>query len=108
MCKNTNLSKTEWGFVVRCKSCGYYHVAFGTTVLKFTEESFIEFTFLTERYLLEYADACNKMSKMISIETDSKNIGLIYSYNELERLCNLLKEAREVLKREKLFSFSLN
>lgn len=108
MCKNTNVSKTEWGFVARCKHCRYYHVAFGTTILKFSEEQFLDFA---DNVLVEkkaFSDISNRTSKMITIETENKNMCLIYSYNEVERLCVLLIEAGDVILKERLLNFSLN
>lgn len=45
---------------------------------------------------------------MITIETENKNMCLIYSYNEVERLCVLLIEAGDVILKERLLNFSLN
>lgn len=108
MCNYKNLVHTEYGYVVRCNSCGHLHAAFGTTILRFTEQEFLSFVKEVEHKLSTHKCTWNKKSKSIQIETANKNIGLVYSYIELKEFAKLLETATDELSREQLYNFCEN
>lgn len=108
MCNYKTLANNKWGYVVRCVSCKHYHAAFGTTVLRMSADEFHEFVLEVKGKTETYANICNRKVKTIAIDTCSKNIGLIYTYDELSRFYGLLKQAREKLDKEVLFNFCEN
>lgn len=108
MCNYKNLVHTEHGYVVKCKSCGHMHVAFGTTILRFAHHDFLEFVKETELKLKTNKHTCTPGAKAIQIDTANKNVGLIYSYNELKHLSGLLQSATDELSKQELYNFCYN
>lgn len=108
MCDYKNLVHTEHGYVVKCTSCMHMHVAYGTTVLRFSQDEFLVFVKDVRRKLETSADIWCRQSKTIQIDTDSKNIMLVYSYKELEQFVLLLDKAVDKLSKEYLFNFAYN
>lgn len=108
MCNYKNLASSEWGYVVRCNSCNHFHAAFGTSVLRLSNDEFLSFVDEVKSKLELHEDIHNRKIKAIAIETAHKNVGLIYTYNELQKFFSILAEARDVLNKEILFNFCDN
>lgn len=108
MCNYNNLVHTEHGYVVKCSSCGHLHVAFGTTILRFTHDEFLTFVQEAELKLKANKNTWSKGAKSIQIETANKNIALIYSYKELKVFVSLLRSATDELSKEQLYNFCCN
>lgn len=108
MCNYLNLINNETGYVVRCKECLQLHVGFGTTVIGFSYSEFIKFlNCVNEEHDKNRGVYC-KSSKVIQINTNSRSVTLIYSYNELTQLLKLLDDANKKLAAELLWQFSDN
>lgn len=108
MCFYKILKNDETGYVTQCNKCKHMHVAFGNTILTFTEDQFSEFSSMVWDYYEQYKGETFRDTKIVQISTIAKPIILVYTVNELEKFCYLLKDAEKRLKHEKLFVFNNN
>ncbi|TXI31384.1 MAG: hypothetical protein E6Q58_05200, partial [Niabella sp.] len=82
-CKFQTLFSGEEGYIVRCKECGHYQIAFISVLVNMSEESY--FTLYGEvRQLATCEFPFEKMdAKRIMIPTPSKNVFFILTPKEL-------------------------
>ncbi len=90
--------------MVRCKQCGYYQVAFGTTCLSLTPNQFTGYKNLIEDYYTMYKDDECENTKCIHIPTPVKALTQLYTLKELARLIALLEHAEATIAVEKLMA----
>lgn len=108
MCRYKTLQQNEHGYVMRCNRCRHLHVAFGSTVLAFTQDQFYDFVQLIEEYRDLYGQAIHPDEKNIQVPTIVRTIMLVYSARELNDLAELLDKARRQLDHDKMLAFHEN
>ncbi|HRO48439.1 DUF6686 family protein [Agriterribacter sp.] len=93
MCGFQYLYNGEDGYVVRCKQCGHYQLAFASVMLTLTENEFRLFGELV-KYKCEGADdALTEYSKSVVLRTPAEGVFILLTKNEAVRLCEILEEA---------------
>ncbi|GAB3414210.1 DUF6686 family protein [Niabella aquatica] len=101
-CDFQSLYCGEDGYVVRCRQCGHYQVAFISTMLTFSEADFYVFCKQAKDKALQSYDHVNPDSKIIMIATPSQDVYLILTPSELLRLYRALEEADSEIKAQEL------
>ncbi|MGE9311896.1 DUF6686 family protein [Niabella sp. CJ426] len=101
-CDFQSLYYGEEGYVVRCKQCGHYQVAFISTMLTLNEADFYIFCKQVKYKVLQSYSNVNQDSKIIIIATPSQDVSLILTPGELTRLHKTLEEADSEIKTQEL------
>jgi hypothetical protein len=92
-CEYNTLHHCEHGYVIQCKNCGSYQVAFGNMMLKLMPEEYQAFKdYLQKQYKKGLTD--EPQTKNIQIPTDSHRVAMIFSRQEAEKLLDLLLQAQ--------------
>jgi hypothetical protein len=92
-CNFESLYYGEDGYVVRCKHCGHYQVAFISTMLTFSSANFRAFNKLVKHKCAEPDYAFTEHSKSVIIKTPSAGVFMMLTRNEAKRFCEILEEA---------------
>lgn len=104
MCESQTLSFNNNGYILLCKHCGNYQVAFMTTVLTFSEEEFDVFV-KQVRFRFGKKECVNsKYAKSIVLHTASPIVCLILTRQELNHLNELVEECESELKVQEIIS----
>lgn len=101
-CDFQSLYYGEEGYVVRCKQCGHYQIAFVSTMLTLTEPDFDIFCRQVGYKAAQSYSNMNQDSKIIMIATPSQDVHLILTPAELSRLHKTLEEADTEIKAQEL------
>lgn len=93
MCELQSLHFSDDGYVVRCKQCGHFQIAFISTILTLTEQDFqLLCSVVRNKYREE--DCCpNENVKCIIIPTPCQGIRLILTQKDAKELRHMLEEA---------------
>ena len=108
MCNYKVLHNNDHGYVVRCDSCGYLQVAFGTTCIALTVKQFGRFKNLIDDYHCMYRNEVCPSAKCVHIPTPIKAMTLLYTVTELTHLQEMLEQAEACLEVEKLMTWDQN
>ncbi|MFT3845619.1 MAG: hypothetical protein QM725_11235 [Lacibacter sp.] len=92
------------GYVVRCKECGHYRVAFISTELTLSEDSFQEFFRKVAHFAGMYNAANSSNVKSISIATFADGIHLLLTSKEVQQLFLMLDTADNEMKATELMN----
>ncbi|MDX1937926.1 MAG: DUF6686 family protein [Flavihumibacter sp.] len=92
-CEFTPLYTGENGYVVRCRQCGHYQVAFISTALSLNKQEFHFFRQLVAQKSTEFSYAFAEHSKCVILETACTGICLILTWKELNQLHQVLETA---------------
>jgi hypothetical protein len=92
MCEFESLYFDDDGYVVRCKQCGHYQLAFISTMLSLTQNEFEKFCQLVYYKCQEPDAALLPNSKCIVIPTPGSKFCLVLSKVEAVKLCSILDE----------------
>jgi ribosomal protein S27E len=104
MCSYNTLHVNDDGYVVKCNSCRHFQVAFGTTVLVFTKDEFLDFCEIVNAETNEWYNDGFPQSKSIFIPTKCRDVALIFSYKEILKLHHVLANASLILQAHELLS----
>jgi hypothetical protein len=93
MCSHKVLVHNTSGYVIRCKACESFQVAFGTTVFNLSTENYQCFynqvcRFSREGLAREYAD-----QKRTHLQLPCKSVMLAVNHQELQQLETMLEES---------------
>ncbi|MFT3902941.1 MAG: hypothetical protein QM727_07190 [Niabella sp.] len=94
-CDFQNLYSGDEGYIVRCKQCGHYQVAFISTMLTLTENDFLFFCEQVHYKAQHAHEMGNNHSKMVMIGTPSTDVQLILTPIELIRLHKMVEQATD-------------
>lgn len=108
MCIYKKLHHNKNGYVVWCTVCRHFQVAFGSTILAYTEDQFYDFIRTVDEYYKTNRFYTCRAQKMVQIPTNARFVTLVYSLEELRKLLELLHQASDKLDKEKLFAFHNN
>lgn len=93
MCEFQSLYYDDDGYVVVCKDCGYYQLAFGSTMLSLSAEDYIKLCKIV-RNKYNYVDfTASENTRNVVIPTPSQGLYLLLTRNEANRLYEILEEA---------------
>jgi uncharacterized protein DUF6686 len=108
MCEFQSLYFGEDGYVVRCRECNHYQLAFCRTMLTLTEGEFQEFRSIVEFRYTEIENSFIEPGKSIILETPLKEVHMLLSPIETRRFLEILEHADTELKAQGLINlFSL-
>lgn len=104
-CKQTILYQNQYGYVIKCKECNHFRIAFGTFIITQTLSDFLEF-----RITISKIRESNKRQidiasehKCIELPTSLRNMSWIFSMNDINNLVNILEQACKNIEIEKNF-----
>lgn len=101
-CDFQSLYYGEEGYVVRCKQCAHYQVAFISTMLTLSEADFYLFYKQVKNKVFQSYSDINQDAKIIMIGTPSQDVHLILTPIELMRLYKIMEEADSEIKVQEL------
>lgn len=93
MCNYKILAHNEDGYIILCKGCNNYQLAFGTTAVTLDMEHF--YNFCAETKKLSGSLCCNgfEKEKRIHVDVYCETAVMILNYRELKKLNELIAEA---------------
>lgn len=83
MCNFQQLYFNEDGYIIRCKSCNHYQVAFLSSLLNFTEPDFNNFKTSLIQKSEEFSDHYDDSIKSILLKTATRQSYVLLSLKEL-------------------------
>lgn len=104
MCEFQSLYFNDDGYVVRCKQCGCYQLAFGSTMLTLTKKGFETFCKMVKHKCNERDFLFSEHSKCVVIPTPSNGVYMLLTKNEVNQLNEILEEADNEEKAQCLLS----
>lgn len=105
MCTTRILAQSKAGFINQCQECESIHLAFGTSLLRLSEDEFEEISSQIYYDVQHVNDRINPNSKSIQISHPSgSGFSLVLSKNELAQLNELVQEANILLTAYNLIS----
>jgi hypothetical protein len=93
MCRHKILAHNNHGYVIFCKGCGKYQLAFGTSLVTLSPEDFQRFCSHLSGLKKKTAITGFEHEKQIGVDIYSKHSMMVLNYQELQRLNALLDEA---------------
>ncbi|WP_152268609.1 DUF6686 family protein [Agriterribacter humi] len=93
MCGFQYLYNGEDGYVVRCKNCGHYQIAFASFMLTLSQSEFQSFCELVKYKCNEPGYSLTEYSKSIILQTPAQGVFILLTKNEDSRLYQILEEA---------------
>lgn len=101
-CDFQSLYCGDEGYIVRCKQCGHYQVAFVTTMLTLQDVDFDIFKKQIHYKAIQAYSQVNRDAKIVMVSTPSKDVYLILTPGELHRLHEILEYADNEMKAQEL------
>lgn len=92
-CHYQSLYYNDDGYVVRCKDCNHYQIAFSSTMLTLNDAEFKAFCNQVKNKCCEADFSLAKNSKSVVLQTPSHCICIILTRNEALRFYEILEEA---------------
>ena len=92
-CHFQKLYTGEDGYVVRCKECGHYQLAFLCVMLTLDEQHYYSFRKLIQQRYEDSLCVSNEHCKCIVVETPAAGTSFLFSAREIKRFADLLDEA---------------
>lgn len=92
-CEFDSLYFAEDGYIVRCKDCGHFQIAFLSTMLTLTAPDFQHLRKLVNNKLESIDETYSGRAKSIALPTPSQGIWLLLTSLELKRFYAALEEA---------------
>jgi hypothetical protein len=104
MCEFQSLYYSDDGYVVQCKDCGYYQLAFGNTMLSLSAEEYIALCKMVKnkRNDIDYTSFEN--TRNIVIPTPSQSLFLLLTKEEANRFHKILEAADTEEKAQQLMA----
>ena len=93
-CEYTTLHHNEYGYVIQCRNCTGFQVAFGNIMLHLQTE---EYKALSDYLWLlhsNHSETEEPEVKKILVPTDSRKVTMVFSVLETERFYDLLQQAK--------------
>ena len=93
MCEFRHLYFGDNGYVVRCKECGHYQVAFSSTVLTLDQKQFQQLRNITKRKCNECIDEIPAHIKNMILPTPASSICMMLTKSEALCFSEILETA---------------
>lgn len=103
-CQFHSLYYGDEGYVVCCKNCGQYQIAFLSVILSLSEKNFIVLCKQVETKCTEESLIFNKQSKSIIITTPAMDVSIVLTGAEAIHFNKILQEADNEMKAINLLS----
>lgn len=103
-CELQSLYFGDDGYIVRCKNCGHYQLAYLCICIVIEQEEFKTFC---ETVLTKYEEShpsCAEHTKCVLIPTPATNVSFLLTKAEAKRLIEILEEADNEIKAQSLMS----
>jgi len=108
MCSFKNFHHSRNGYVVQCRKCAYFQLAFGSVAITLTQEQLHEFYETINDYYEVYKDGDCPDQKTIRIPTALPAFMLALSINDLKMIREMLDETCIVMEMTKIFAHREN
>lgn len=92
-CQFKTLYTGEDGYVVRCKECGHYQLAYLCVMVTLDEKEFRSFRRMVQQHYEDSLCITNDFCKCIVIPTPAANTCFLFTKREITRFVQLLDEA---------------
>lgn len=93
MCEFKYLFSGEDGYVVRCKNCAHYQLAFASFMLTLSHGEFQSFCELVKYKCQRVDDVLTGYSKTVLLQTSAPGVFVLLTKDEVLRLHEMLEEA---------------
>lgn len=93
MCEFQSLYFGDDGYVVRCKKCGHYQIAYSSSMLNLPAEDFKKLCSIVKKKHFEEDFYNNHCAKSVVIPTPSNGMYMLFTKKETMRLHEILEEA---------------
>ena len=103
-CEFQSLYFGDDGYVVRCKQCGHYQLAYMCICITLNETDYRAFCKIVNRKYEEAAYHFAEHSKCITIQTPAEGICFLLTRAEAKRFTEILEEADTEAKAQSLIS----
>lgn len=101
-CKFQTLYSGEDGYVVRCRECRNYQLAYLCVMITIGATEFQAFCRTVQQHYLDSLSLQSDDCKCVVIETSAANTCFIFSRREIKRFAQLLEEADNEEKAQEL------
>lgn len=81
------------GYVLKCLCCDHYQLAFGTSLLIFSQQELYDFWQMVQRQISYSGEVDNPQLKQFQLPTVTPKVILVFNLRELQELEYLLKQA---------------
>ncbi len=98
------LFHSRYGYVLRCRHCLLYHLAFGNIAIDQSKQDLIDLTFLIERYHHQYQQSNKESCRCIFIETPFNGFRLVFSLKELALFNEMLQKTYLIIQAEDIIN----
>ena len=98
MCEFQSLYFDDDGYIMRCKQCGFYQVAFISTMLTLAEADFQALRKMARQKFYAADPTSSDHSKTFILKTSSHGFYLLLTRNETGRFCDILEGADNEVK----------
>lgn len=93
MCEFQSLYYNDDGYVVRCKDCGYYQLAFGTMMLSLSGMDYETLCKVVKKKHGEIDFAASEHTRNVVVATPSQGLYMLLTREESNRLHDILEAA---------------
>lgn len=104
MCEFDSLYNGDEGYVIRCKQCGNYQLAFLSTVLTLSENNFESLCKLVNHKCRQVNNTVSDNRKNVAIQTPAEGVFILLTANEVKRFRKILEQADNEVKALSLIS----
>lgn len=87
------LHLNQQGYVIKCLCCDHFQLAFGSTMLIFTRQELFDFWQKTIIEIRLVKSCENPDMKQFQFQTPTPKVILVFTYNELTCLNDILEQA---------------
>lgn len=108
MCTIKILCHSEKGYIVQCRKCARFQIAFGTVEFTLTQEQLNDFSETINDYYNVYNHWAFLEEKLVRIPTALPSLVLALCVNELEMIHTMISQAYREIEMEKVFAFNEN
>jgi len=92
-CKFQTLYTGEDGYVVRCRECGHYQLAYLCVMVTLDEKEYHSFRRMVQQHYEDSICLENKYCKCVVVQTPAAGTCFLFSGREIKRFAELLDEA---------------
>ena len=83
----------EDGYIVRCKECGHYQLAYLCVMITLEEKEFRSFRRMIQQHYEDSLHLSNEYCKCVVVQTAAAGTNFLFSGREIKRFNELLDEA---------------
>lgn len=92
-CQFQTLYTGEDGYVVRCKECGHYQLAYLCVMVTLNEKEYISFRHVVQQQYEDSLCLANEYCKCVVVQTPAAGTCFLFTGREIKRFAELLDEA---------------